>query len=60
MTTNMHVGDTFCIKDSNKDGKVQIGVGQCKDPSLVLIYGANGMENYIILTIVFVVEAFER
>jgi len=51
MTKNMHVGDIVSIWDSNDDQRVQIGVGQCKDPSLVLI-GTSGMENYIIVTIV--------
>ncbi len=60
MITNMHVGDTVCIQDSNKDGRARIGVGQCKDPSLVLIYGVNGMENCIVVTIIFVVLVFEQ
>jgi hypothetical protein len=59
MTTNMHVGDIVFIWDSSDDWKVWIGVGQCKDPSLVPIYGVSGVDNYIVVTIVFVVEAFE-
>jgi hypothetical protein len=58
MTTNMHVGDI--IWDSSEDGRVQIGVGQCKDPSLVLIYGVTGVENCIVGTIISMVEAFEE
>jgi len=48
----MHVGDIISIWDSSKDGRVQIGVGKCKDPSLVLIYGVSGVENCIIVTII--------
>ncbi len=59
MTINMHVDDKICIWDSSKDGRLRIGVGQCKDPLLVSIYGANGMENCIIVTIISMVEAFE-
>jgi len=55
----MHVDDKICIWDSSKDGRLRIGVGQCKDPLLVSIYGANGMENCIIVTIISMVEAFE-
>lgn len=58
MIANMHVGDIVCIQDSNKDGKVRIGVGKCKDPLLVLIYGASGMENCIVVIIVSMVIAF--
>jgi len=59
MTANMHVGDIVSIWDSNNDGRVQIGLGQYKNPSLISIYGASGMENYIVVTIISVVEAFE-
>jgi hypothetical protein len=48
MIAEMNVGDTISIWDSSKDGRVQIGIGQCKDPSLVPIHGANGVENYIV------------
>jgi len=59
MTTNMHVGDTTFIWDLNKDSRVRIKVGQCKDPLLVPIYDVSGMENCIIITIISVVERFE-
>ncbi len=49
---NMHVGDIVSIWDSSKDGRVQIGVGKCKDPSLVSIYGVSGVENCIVVTII--------
>jgi hypothetical protein len=38
MAIKVNVSDTISIRDSSEDGKVQIGVGQCKDPSLVSIY----------------------
>ncbi len=60
MIANMHVGDTISIQDSSEGGKVQFNVGQCKDPLLVLSYGANGMENCIVVTIISVIEAFEQ
>jgi hypothetical protein len=59
MTANMHVGDTISIYDLSKDDRFQIGVKECKDPSLVLIYNANGVENYVIVTIISMVEVFE-
>jgi hypothetical protein len=59
MITNMHVGDTVSIWDSSKDGRVQIGVGQCKDPLLVLIFGVSGVEKCIIVTIISMFEVFE-
>jgi hypothetical protein len=60
MTANMHVGDTVFIWDSNEDGRVQIKIGKCKDPSLVSIYGANGVENCIVVTIISMVEVFKE
>jgi len=60
MIVNMHVGDTISIWDLSKDGKVRIRVGQCKDPLLVSIYGTNGMEYCIVVTIVSMVKAFEE
>ncbi len=59
MTANMHVGDIVSSWDLSEGCRVRIGVGQCKDPSLVLIYDVRGMENCIIVTIIFVVEAFK-
>jgi len=59
MIAEINVGDTISIWDSSKDGRVQIGIGQCKDPSLVPIHGANGVENYIVLTIISMIEAFK-
>ncbi len=56
----MHVGDTISIWDFSKDGRVQIGVGQCKNPLLVLIYGVSGVENCIVITIISMIEAFEQ
>jgi hypothetical protein len=58
--TNMHVGDTIFIWDSNEDGRVQIGIGQCNNPLLVLIYGVSGMENCIVITIISMIEVFEQ
>jgi len=55
----MHVGDIVSIWDSSKDGRVQIGVGQCKDPLLVLIFGVSGVEKCIIVTIISMFEVFE-
>jgi hypothetical protein len=43
----------------NEDGKIQIGIGKCKYPSLVSIYDVGGMENYTIIYIIFVLEHFE-
>ncbi len=60
MIANMHIGGIVSIWDLSEDGRVRIGVGQCKDPSLVPIYGVNGVENYKVITIIFVVEAFEQ
>jgi hypothetical protein len=60
MITNMHVGDIVFIWDLSEDGKVQIRVGQCKDLLLVLIYGVNGMEDYIVVTIISMVEVLEE
>jgi hypothetical protein len=57
MIANMHVGDITSIWDLNKDGRVRIGVGQCKDQSLVSIYGISGVENCIVVTIISMVEA---
>ncbi len=59
MTTNMNLNDIVSIWDVNDNYRVQIGVGQFKDPSLVSIYEASGVENCIVVTIVFVVEVFE-
>jgi hypothetical protein len=59
MIAYMHVGDIIFIWDLNKDGKVQIGVGQCKDPLLVLIYGVSGVKKCIFVTIISVVEMLE-
>jgi hypothetical protein len=59
MIANMHVGDTISIWDFSKDTKIQIGVWQCKDPLLVSIYVASGMENCIIVTTISAIEAFE-
>lgn len=53
MIANMYVGGIVSIWDSNEDGRVWIGIGQCKDPLLVSIYDVSGMKNYIVLTIVF-------
>ncbi len=55
MIVNMHVGDTISIQDFSKDGRVQLGVGKCKDPLLISIYGANGMENCIVVTIIYAI-----
>jgi len=60
MIANMHVGDTISFWDCSEDARVQIIIGQCKDPSLVSIYGVSGMENCIIITIISMVEAFEQ
>jgi hypothetical protein len=59
MITYVHVGDIIFIWDLSEDGKVQIGVGQCKDPLLVLIYGVSGVENCIVITIISMVEMLE-
>jgi hypothetical protein len=59
MAIEVKFGDTISIWDSNKDDKVQIGVGKWKEPSLVSMYGSNGVENYIFVTIIFVFESFE-
>jgi hypothetical protein len=60
MREELNVGNMVSICDSSEDGRVQIGVGQYKDPLLVSIYGVNGMETYIIITIIFMIEAFKQ
>jgi len=39
---------------------VKIGIGMCRDPSLVLIYGQFGMENCMMVLIETVHEAFKE
>jgi hypothetical protein len=59
MTINMHVGDMFLIWDFNDDQRDQIGIGKCKDPSLVPTYGVRGVDNYMVFTIISMIEALE-
>jgi len=46
--------------DLSKDGNVQVGVRNCKDPQVIFICCVNGVENCIIVTIIFVFEPFEQ
>jgi hypothetical protein len=59
MVTLIIFGEIVVIWDSNEDGKIQIGIGKCKDPSLGSIYDVGGVENYIVIYIIFVFEHFE-
>ncbi len=60
MVTLIIFGEIVVIWDSNEDGKIQIGIGKCKDPSLGSIYDVGGVENYIVIYIIFVFEHFEQ
>jgi hypothetical protein len=58
MVTLVRFGEIVVIWDSNKHGKVQIGIGKYKDPPLVSIFDVGGVENYIVIYIKFVFEHF--
>jgi hypothetical protein len=46
--------DIISISDLSKDGRVQVGTRKCKDPIVVLMCGVNGIENCLVVTIIFV------
>ncbi len=46
--------------DLNKDGRVHVGIRKCKVPKVVLMHGVDGIENCLIITIIYVFELFEQ
>jgi hypothetical protein len=46
--------------DIDKNERVKIGIGTCRNLSIILIYGPCGMENYIVVLIKAVNEAYEQ
>jgi hypothetical protein len=52
-------GSFISIWDVDENEIVRIGVGMCKDPSIVHIYGPYGMENCIMVLIEAMNEDYE-
>ncbi len=52
-------GSFICIWDVDKNERVKIGIGMCKDLLIVPIYGPCGVENYIVVLIEFVNDDYE-
>jgi hypothetical protein len=46
--------------DLNKDGRVHVGIRKCKVPKVVLMHGVDGIENCLIITIIYLFELFEQ
>jgi hypothetical protein len=52
-------GSSSSIWDADKNERVKIGIGTCRNSSGVLIYGACGVENCIVVLIKAVNEDYE-
>ncbi len=59
MGAKVKTGDNVIIQDSNKDEKVHVGIGLCKDLSLVPIHDYERMENSIVVFVILVFEVYE-
>ncbi len=53
-------GNFISMWDFRENEQVKIGIGTCKDSSLVLIYGSCGVEDCLVVSIEIVHEAFEE
>jgi peptidyl-tRNA hydrolase len=55
-----YLGNNVSIWDLRENEKVKIGIGTCRDPSLVPIYVVLGVETYTMALIEAMFEAFEE
>jgi hypothetical protein len=53
-------GSCISIWDAGKNERVRIGIGTCRVPSVVPIYGPSGMEDCIVVVIEVVNEDCEQ
>jgi hypothetical protein len=60
MVKGFMFGSSINVWDFCENEQVKIGIGTCKNSSLVLIYGSCGVENCLVVSIEIVHEAFEE
>jgi hypothetical protein len=53
-------GSSISIWDMDENERVKIGIGMCKDSSIVLIYEACGMENYRVVLMESMNEDYDQ